>query len=113
MDPPAFSNARKFTLTAYHELSHAELFFNGAMHNYYNLQYFSAMKFSQKYFGGLYSSVIDMYSEASLIHFTEHYAYTQEASIGGYNARGRLKTINKTWQADDFGYLNYNYNFLE
>ena len=87
MHPGSFESAQEFVFTSYHELSHAELFYNGSMHQQYIMFQHRGSYYAKDFY------FIDGYTRENLYFYTEYYALNQEASIGswrGYNRANHL-----------------------
>jgi len=67
--PAGMTSGRRFFFTTYHELTHAKMFYNGDMHNYYNVL---AMNYKTGFKTNLNSTG---YYQAGLKTYTERWAY--------------------------------------
>jgi len=91
INPAGMTSGRRFLFTTYHELTHAQMFFNGDMHIRYN---FLAMNYGT----GIKTSLPrPAYYQAGLKTYAERWAYGAQWARWGING-SRINYVGSTWQ---------------
>lgn len=90
---PSLTSGRRFLYTSYHELTHAMMFYNGDMHNYYNI-------LQMNYGNGFFSTTLNKiaYTQAGLKIYGERWAYGAQWARYGING-GRINYVDRMWRS--------------